>query len=220
MLPDNEIINCVPGQRLGTVDENTIAGQGAYERNGSIYSTLLGTVHVREDGKIKYIEVKGHKGKTIVPVPGDIVTARVMQVNQRYAKCEITCVGDYILEKFYKGIIRREDVRAREKDKIELYKCYRPGDIILARVLPQTELVNYQLSTAENELGVVVAVVKEAGPYAPPMVPVSWTEMQCPDTLIKEPRKVAKIVAESSLTFTTESEKDSDPKSNEKNKEN
>lgn len=80
-----------------------------------------------------------------------------------------------------------------------MYKCFRPGDIILARVLPQTELSCYQLSTAENELGVVVAVANESGPYGIPMIPVSWTEMQCPETLIKEPRKVAKILPESAL---------------------
>ena len=28
------------------------------------------------------------------------------------------------------------------------------------------------------------------------MVPVSWTEMQCPKTLIKESRKVAKVIPE------------------------
>lgn len=31
------------------------------------------------------------------------------------------------------------------------------------------------------------------------MVPISWTEMQCPDTLMKEQRKVAKIVPESAV---------------------
>lgn len=42
-------------------------------------------------------------------------------------------------------------------------------------------------------------MASESGPNGVPMVPVSWTEMQCPDTLIKEPRKVAKIVPESAL---------------------
>lgn len=65
--------------------------------------------------------------------------------------------------------------------------------------LPQIELSCYQLTTAENELGVVVAVASEGGVYAPPMVPISWTEMQCPETLVKEARKVAKIVAESTI---------------------
>lgn len=31
------------------------------------------------------------------------------------------------------------------------------------------------------------------------MVPISWTEMQCPQSLIKEQRKVAKIVPESAV---------------------
>ena len=28
------------------------------------------------------------------------------------------------------------------------------------------------------------------------MIPVSWTEMQCPKSLVKEARKVAKVVPE------------------------
>jgi exosome complex RNA-binding protein Csl4 len=31
------------------------------------------------------------------------------------------------------------------------------------------------------------------------MVPVSWTEMQCPKTYVKEPRKVAKVVPETGI---------------------
>lgn len=50
----------------------------------------------------------------------------------------------------------------------------------------------YQLSTAENELGVVSAY-SEAGI---PLIPISWTEMQCPKTYAKEPRKVAKVLPE------------------------
>ncbi len=42
----------------------------------------------------------------------------------------------------------------------------------------------------ENELGVVIAK-SEAGQS---MVPVSWTEMQCPKTYVKEYRKVAKVI--------------------------
>lgn len=76
-----------------------------------------------------------------------------------------------------------------------MYKCFRPGDVILARVLPQIELNTYHLTTAENELGVAVALsTRSLEPT--PMVPVGWTEMQCPVTLAKEPRKVAKIVPE------------------------
>ena len=35
----------------------------------------------------------------------------------------------------YRGQIRKEDVRQSEKDRVEMYKCFRPGDIVLARVM-------------------------------------------------------------------------------------
>ena len=65
------------------------------------------------------------------------------------------------LKETFKGTIRKEDVRATEKDKVEMYKSFRPGDIVLARVLTP-HVQTYLLSTAENELGVVFAK-SEAG---------------------------------------------------------
>lgn len=58
-----------------------------------------------------------------------------------------------------------------------------------------TEIHWYQLSTAENELGVVIATA-EGSPQGVSMVPISWSEMQCPKTLVKEPRKVARVIPE------------------------
>lgn len=43
---------CVPGQRLCLSDENTVAGQGTYERQGYIYSMLAGVVIVSEKEKV------------------------------------------------------------------------------------------------------------------------------------------------------------------------
>ncbi|PSN43592.1 Exosome complex component CSL4 [Blattella germanica] len=130
-----EELVCIPGQRLSLADKEHISGCGTYERNGYIYSTLAGSC---------IIEVHSSKEQTIVPAPGDIVTAK----------------------------------------------------------LPLTEVHTYPLSTAENELGVVIAH-SEAGAT---MVPVSWTEMQCPKTYVKELRKVAKIIPESAAAATATSE--------------
>lgn len=63
------------------------------------------------------------------------MTAVVTIVNQRFCKCSIKCIGDIVLTRPYRGILRKEDVRAVDKDRLEMYKCYRPGDIILARVV-------------------------------------------------------------------------------------
>lgn len=51
----------------------------------------------------------------------------------------------------------------------------------------------YLITTAENELGVVIAKSEMSGMK---MVPVSWTEMQCPKTYNKENRKIAKVIPE------------------------
>lgn len=94
----------------------------------------------------------------------------------------------------FRGVVRKEDVRATEKDRVEMYKSFRPGDVILARVLSLGEANSgYLLTTAENELGVVIARSETAGVK---MVPVSWVEMQCPKTYNKEFRKIAKVIPE------------------------
>lgn len=78
--------------------------------------------------------------------------------------------------------------------------------------MPMTEIYTYQLSTAENELGVVIAHSDEGKDSVSfnfchltltachligvAMVPISWTQMQCPKSLCKEFRKVAKVVPE------------------------
>lgn len=142
--------------------------------------------------------------KTVLPVVGDVVTARVEVVNQRFSKCSIICIGDTLLNRPLRGILRKEDVRVTDIDRVEMYKNFRPNDIILAKVIPQIEIHTYSLSTAENELGVVIASARglatSSNTFVPvPMVPISWSEMQCPQTLIKEPRKVAKIMSENTL---------------------
>lgn len=182
---------CLPGQCLCLADSVYVSGQGTYERQGYIYSTLAGTVDVVEKDNTKIIEVQNGQ-HTLVPSQGDIVTAQIQIITQQYCKCQIKCIGDKVLGRPYRGIIRKEDVRATEKDRVEIYKSFRPGDVVVARVLPITEAHTYQLSTAENELGVVTAHSE----HGHVMVPISWTEMQCTKTFVKECRKVARIVPE------------------------
>ncbi|XP_024940320.1 exosome complex component CSL4 [Cephus cinctus] len=185
-------IICVPGQRLCVSDKINVPGPGTYEQHGYIYSKLAGVVKLAKNENVCTIEVHSMTEQSIVPAPGDIVTAMVTIVNQRFCKCVIKCIGDIVLTRPYRGVLRKEDVRATEKDRVEMYKSFRPGDIILARVMPMIDVHTYQLSTAENELGVVIAY-SEGGAS---MIPISWTQMQCPKTLAVEFRKVAKVIPE------------------------
>lgn len=78
----------------------------------------------------------------------------------------------------------------RRIPQIEMYECFRPDDIILARVVSLGDARSYELSTSAPELGVVTARCEE-GHH---MVPASWTSMKC--KCRTENRKVAKVVPE------------------------
>ncbi|XP_029658035.1 exosome complex component CSL4 [Octopus sinensis] len=180
---------CLPGQKLCQLTDDKCSGNGTYIRNGYIYSSLAGFLHTETTEDKTLVEVCTTKTENIVPSVDALVTAKITNVNPRFCKCSIMNVGKIRLRESFRGMIRKEDVKATEKDKVEMYQCFRPGDIIVAKVLSLGDAHSYLLTTAENELGVVVAT-SEAG-Y--PMVPISWKEMQCPHTLIKEKRKVAKV---------------------------
>ena len=74
-----------------------------------------------------------------MPAIGDVVTCRVLSVNPRFAKMQIVCVRDTVLQDPFRCQLRKEDVRAHDKDRVEMYKCFRPSDIVLAKVLSYGE---------------------------------------------------------------------------------
>ncbi|XP_065263863.1 exosome complex component CSL4 [Emys orbicularis] len=184
---------CVPGERLCSLEEGA-AGSGTYTRHGYVCAALAGCLaKTSEDEALPVVSVVRDAESQLLPDVGAIVTCKVCSINSRFAKVHILYIGSTPLKSAFRGTIRREDIRATEKDKVEVYKSFRPGDIVLAKVISLGDMQsNYLLSTAENELGVVVAH-SEAGAQ---MVPISWCEMQCPRTHSKELRKVARVQPE------------------------
>lgn len=67
-------------------------------------------------------------------------------------------------------------------------ECFRLGDIVKAKVLSLGDARSYYLSTAANELGVVYATAEDGAP----LLPISYQEMENPQTGETEKRKVAK----------------------------
>lgn len=145
-----------------------------------------------EETKQTLVTVQVPSGKVKkIPSIGDIVTCKVTFTGSNFVRVAICCIEDVPLKSTLRGIIRKEDIREVEKGLTEVYKCFRVGDIVLARVLGMGEGRSYLLSTAEDELGVAVAY--SATNKETPMLPVNWTQMRCPSTYVKELRKVAKI---------------------------
>ncbi|XP_078152817.1 nucleic acid-binding, OB-fold-like protein [Carex rostrata] len=183
-----------PGEFLGEASQ-FVAGKGAYVSNGrSVLASLTGRRKITppspgSSDNRSTIEVVGHKAHGAVPQPGSIVIARVTKVMARNASVDIMCVDSKAVKEKFSGIIRQQDVRATEIDKVDMYQSFRPGDIVRALVLSLGDARAYYLSTAKNELGVVSAQSISGGT----MVPISWTEMQCPLTGQIEQRKVAKV---------------------------
>ncbi|SPO40106.1 related to CSL4 - exosome core component [Pseudozyma flocculosa] len=163
------------------------------------------------------LSVHGAENSFVVPRPDSIVIARVTRVTPRQAHLSILIVdgqpcgsssstssasiatgrGNHAAGEGegtdFQGVVRSQDVRNTEKDKISL------GD---AR--------SYYLSTAANNLGVIYATSSSsslagtpgAGAAAAsgpgwevtgnPMQPISWQELVDPITGVVEKRKCAK----------------------------
>ena len=185
-----------PGDRLRHSSE-VVAGRGTYVRSsdGAVCASLAGraVVSAAAAGSVDprpVAEVLRGRSSAALPQPGSVVLARVRNVTPRLATVEVVCVDGCATEQPFSGVVRQQDVRATEVDKVILYDCFRPGDVLRCVVLSLGDSRSYYLSTAQNQLGVVHARSAASGEV---MVPLSWKEMQCPVTRATEPRKVARV---------------------------
>lgn len=193
----------VPGTKLGSLETHE-AGEGTYARDGAIFASVVGLKRIHaaapesasSEEKAEsatslkpIITVSAINAKpTIVPKEKSVVLAQVTKITPRFAQVAILSVDDVTLPEYFPGTIRVSDVRLAQAEQVEIYKCFRPGDIVKAEVISLGDSRAYYLSTAKNEYGVVMA--KSISGHV--MVPISWNLMQCPKTKLKEYRKVAK----------------------------
>uniref|UniRef100_A0A8C0TWS1 S1 motif domain-containing protein n=1 Tax=Canis lupus familiaris TaxID=9615 RepID=A0A8C0TWS1_CANLF len=168
---------CIPGERLCNLEEGS-PGSGTYTRHGYIFSSLAGCLtKSSENGALPVISVMRETESQLLPDVGTIVTCKVSSINSQVFIFDLELSLNIPVLSL----------------QVEIYKSFRPGDIVLAKVISLGDAQsNYLLTTAENELGVVVAH-SESGVQ---MVPISWCEMQCPKTHTKEFRKVARVQPE------------------------
>ncbi|KAF2113024.1 hypothetical protein BDV96DRAFT_149208 [Lophiotrema nucula] len=205
----------LPGQLLGPANKYA-PGPGTHIHNAQIHASIAGPVatspqtapksstttpnsatkplpllSVRrkedaQDGSILGTSSSGNS--TILPEVDSIVLARITRLGPRFASLEILIINNAVCSAPFSGLIRREDIRATEKDKIRVEDCFRVGDLVRGVVISLGDQSNYYVSTARNEYGVVMATSREGRP----MFPVSWKEFRDPVTGRGEGRKVAK----------------------------
>jgi exosome complex component CSL4 len=144
----------LPGQPLSIPPRapRPQSGSGTYERGSHILSSLVG--EAQASGSSRSVQ-SGSSSRFIVPNIGSTVLGRVTRVTPRQANISILIVdglpcsmGDRSSASFanhaagedpmggdFTGVIRSQDVRATEKDKIRMGDCFRPGDIVRATVV-------------------------------------------------------------------------------------
>lgn len=193
-----------PGQVLGNLSTH-VPGPGTHINDDSICASLAGKIDTTaastKAGK-PTLSVSSTTALSInssLPATGSTVLGRILRVQQRQLICAILAVdpaANSIVpyasntddEIQFQAVLRKEDVRAFEKDKVVMNEMFRVGDIVKAIVISLGDEKSYYISTAGNEYGVVIAR-SEAGN---PMVPASWKEMRDTVTGKGESRKVAK----------------------------
>ncbi|KAA1091456.1 exosome 3'-_5 exonuclease subunit ski4 (Csl4), variant 2 [Puccinia graminis f. sp. tritici] len=146
--PKNSSPSVIPGQELITSDESQPSatyqcGPGTFERQGKVYASVVGQP-VRHAGTIS-VECSSRCAK--VPVVGTIVIGMITKVTKPQAHVSIIMVDDLPLPvgQELQGAIRSQDVRQVDKDKVIIWDCYRPGDIVRAEVVKSFVLILWRL---------------------------------------------------------------------------
>jgi exosome complex component CSL4 len=183
----------VPGDRLGA-SADFDAGPGAYARDAHVVASRLGVrtelPSARPGGRpLLSVAPPGGGAAAAEPAVGSVVTARVTRIQQLVAACEIVVLDGATLPAPASAVIRRENVRDGEIDKIAMGDCFRPGDLVRAEVVSLGDARAYYLSTAAPPFGVVHAL-SDAGAV---LVAVAHDTMEDPVTGKRERRKVARL---------------------------
>ncbi|VDO31567.1 unnamed protein product [Haemonchus placei] len=184
----------IPGDSLYSTKEGYQCGRGVYELRGYIRAARVGYVFLTEEvdasgnKTAKVVEVLNHDGSFTYQVPfiGAVVTAKVVEISDKNAKCAVLRIEDTNLPEgiSFSALIRKEDMRTDVKlDQFKVRDCMLPGDYVIASVISTGDSY-YLLSTAESRLGVVAVKSPNKNVWLPP---------NCSEVQNLGPRKIALI---------------------------
>ncbi|WP_298523516.1 exosome complex RNA-binding protein Csl4 [uncultured Methanobrevibacter sp.] len=175
----------MPGDKLGII-EQYLPGEGTYDDNGDIKSSVLGNVKINQ--KMKVISVEGSTKPALLKV-GDIVYGQITDIKPQRANVKIDCIKDNArpLALPYMGAIH---ISQAKKDYLEkLSDAFRIGDIIQAKVVKVTG-DNIDLGTVDDDCGVLKAMCTRCRDFM--HTTSKANELQCNTCNKKERRKVSK----------------------------
>ena len=175
----------MPGDKLGII-EQYLPGEGTYDDNGEIKSSVLGNVKINQ--KMKVISVESDAKPALLKV-GDVVYGQITDIKPQRANVKIDCIKDNArpLALPYMGAIH---ISQAKKDYLEkLSDAFRIGDIVQAKVVKITG-DNVDLGTVDDDCGVLKAMCTRCRDYM--HTTQKANELQCNTCNKKERRKVSK----------------------------
>lgn len=147
----------VPGERLGVIEE-FMSGSGTYVEQDAVYSKTTGRVLL--DVLNKEVSVYPTVKIANFPRTGSIVTGQVQNIQSTRAMLRIRKIEEKFLTGFFTGLLH---ISAVSQSFIEsMFDACKAGDIMRAKVISDKNRT-FQLSTADNELGVIYALCSQCG---------------------------------------------------------
>lgn len=175
----------LPGDALG-VTEEFVPAEWTFDDEGKIRSLVAGTVSL--DQKNKKISIIPKTNSPTVLKNGLVVFGQIAEVRGQRALMRIEGAKDVkrsLVTNFSGGI----HISQADKGYVaKLTDEFHIGDLVEAKVTKVIGLDNVDLTTAENELGVIKAMCTNCRSY---MKQTSKNELLCPNCGRKERRKIS-----------------------------
>ena len=171
-----------PGEKLAVI-EVLESGSGAYQDDGEVRSSELGTAHF--DLEKKKVSVEKKTKELVLPEKGSVVVAEAGSVMRRDARVDITMIDGNHIHVPYTGVIHISDAgRGFVKD---MANAMRNGDMIKAKIINTSNLM-IQLSIDGPEYGVIYAYCSRCGT----VLKKQDNRLHCPKCDRTERRKIAR----------------------------
>ncbi|RZN62105.1 exosome complex RNA-binding protein Csl4 [Methanonatronarchaeum sp. AMET6-2] len=151
-----------PGELIGTSEEFT-GKEGTYEKNGNVYSSLTGIIHVNEDDRSVWVEPK----TSVPPVPekGDEIIGRVRDVKDSIVLINIASMVENMDREIAVNEVGAIHVSNVSDDYVkDLSNKFRSGDIVRAKIIVEKPGA-IDLTTNEPQLGVLSAKCSSCNGY-------------------------------------------------------
>ncbi|MGZ7043079.1 MAG: exosome complex RNA-binding protein Csl4 [Methanobacterium sp.] len=175
----------LPGDVLG-VTEEFVPAEWTYEEEGKIKALVVGNVSV--DEKNKSISIVPKTGTPPSLEVGKVIVGEISEVRGQRASVKIDKIKDdkrELVTSFMGGI---HISQAQKGYLSKLTEAFRIGDLVEAKVTKVLGLDNVDLSTAEDELGVLKAMCTRCRHF---MIKTDKNDVYCENCENKEKRKLS-----------------------------